>query len=80
MKLVITATGQVRSIYDETIDLCKFGKPVISRGSHVEPTAEGKWTADLSPVGGPRLGPFDRRSQALNAEHEWLRNHWLEES
>lgn len=32
---------------------------------------------DLSPVGGPRLGPFVLRSVALQAEVEWLEGNWL---
>ena len=38
------------------------------RASHVEPDADGRWWADLSPVAGPRLGPFEVRSAALDAE------------
>ena len=30
-----------------------------------------------APVGGPVLGPFDRRSEALEAERAWLEAHWL---
>ena len=78
MNLVITQTGQVRTVYDETIDLSKLGQLEIRRGSHVEPTTEGKWTVDLSPVDGPILGPCDRRSEALKAEHQWLVENWLE--
>lgn len=78
MKLVISTTGQVRTVYDETIDLSKLGQLEIQRGSHVEPTSNGKWTVDLSPVGGPKLGPFDRRSEALEMERKWLDQHWLE--
>ena len=37
----------------------------------------GGWRADLSPVGGPQLGPFRRRSEALRAEAAWLVEHWL---
>ncbi|EMB17938.1 hypothetical protein RE6C_01332 [Rhodopirellula europaea 6C] len=37
----------------------------------------GQWTADLSPVGGPVLGPFALRSEAIEAEIEWLHCHWL---
>lgn len=36
---------------------------------------QGKWWADLLPVGGPVLGPFDKRQEALDAETEWLRAH-----
>lgn len=30
------------------------------------------WWSDLTPVGGPVLGPFAKRSQALEAETAWL--------
>ncbi len=77
MKLLVKPDGTVRAIYDEAIDLGVLGRPTITRASHVEPSREGCWTADLTPVGGPVLGPFDRRSEALEAEHDWLERHWL---
>ena len=77
MQLVITASGTIRCIYGEDIDLHELGQLQISRGSHVEPTASGQWTADLSPVGGPVLGPFEQRTEALEAERQWLEFHWL---
>ena len=77
MQLLISPGGTIRCIYAETIDLAPIGHVSISRGSHVEPDQEGCWFADLAPVGGPRLGPFSRRSDALNAESEWLHSHWL---
>jgi hypothetical protein len=43
----------------------------------VEPDGRGQWIADLAPVGGPKFGPFYRRSAALEAEHQWLEVHWL---
>lgn len=44
------------------------------RASHVEPAGGGRlWQADLGPAGGPVLGPFERRADALAAEAEWLR-------
>ena len=49
----------------------------ISRASHVEPDDLGCWWADLSPVKGPRMGPFERRSEALSAEQGWLKANWL---
>nr|WP_146462521.1 hypothetical protein [Rubripirellula tenax] len=64
-------------IYQEEIDPHSLGQPTIRRGSHVEPTANGSWTADLSPVSGPVLGPFKTRSLALAAEIDWLHQHWL---
>ncbi|WP_233198723.1 MULTISPECIES: hypothetical protein [Pirellulaceae] len=80
MQLVISSTGNIRCLYDETLDLHTLGKLSISRGSHVEPNDDGQWFADLAPVGGPRLGPFKNRSIALSAEVSWLEEHWLSSS
>jgi len=77
MQLVIENAGNVRCVYGEAIDLAALGSLTIARGSHVEPTEDGCWTADLSPAGGPVLGPFDHRSDALAAELDWLESHWL---
>ena len=77
MQLVIDPAGGVRCVYDEALPLADFGRLTIARGSHVEPNAAGLWTADLSPVGGPLLGPFATRSEALTAERDWLEQHWL---
>jgi hypothetical protein len=76
MKLLVRPDGTVRAIYHEEIDLGALGRPTITRASHVEPDQEGRWRADLTPVGGPVVGPFDRRSEALAAEHDWLER-WL---
>jgi hypothetical protein len=78
MLIIIGRDGSIRGIYGEAIDLAVFGQPRISRASHVEPNDQGRWLADLSPIGGPVLGPFDRRSEALEAEVAWLEEHWLE--
>ncbi len=72
MQLVILPTGEIRCIYAEVIDLARLGQLAIRRASHVEPDANGRWFADLSPVVGPVLGPFDCRSDALAAEQAWL--------
>lgn len=77
MQLLIKPDGGVRCLYDETLDLHGLGQLHIERGSHVEPDADGLWTADLSPVAGPQLGPFPSRSAALDAERDWLEAHWL---
>ena len=76
-ELIIDRGGKIRMIYSELVDPHQLGRPTITRGSHVEPTLDGRWTADLSPVAGPLLGPFDKRSEALAAEVAWLRMHWL---
>jgi hypothetical protein len=72
MQLLITSAGAVHCLYGEAIDLAVLGELSIRRASHVEPDAAGRWHADLSPVNGPRLGPFERRSEALAAESRWL--------
>ena len=80
MQLIIDPRGTVRCVYDEAINLAALGKLLIARGSHVEPTSDGRWTADLSPVLGPALGPFFARSEALHAERLWLEANWLTSS
>lgn len=72
MDLIIEPGGGVRCVYDEMIDLASLGHVHITRASHVEPDHDGKWWADMSPVSGPKLGPFDRRSEALAAEQRWV--------
>jgi hypothetical protein len=75
MDLVISTSGEIRCIYDEAINLAALGAVEIRRASHVEPDDDGRWRADLSPIAGPTLGPFARRSEAIDAELAWLRRH-----
>jgi hypothetical protein len=75
MELFIAPTGQVRCLYGEELDLKSMGPLTIRRVSRVEPTDGGRWTADLSPIGGPTLGPFAQRSLALIAEACWIEGH-----
>ena len=77
MQLVVQPGGTVHCLYGEELDLPQLGSLAIVRGSHVEPDSSGQWTADLSPVHGPILGPFRSRSEALTAERQWLEAHWL---
>ena len=77
MELMINSSGDIRCVYGEEVNLSELGRLSIQRGSHVEPTADGQWTADMSPVQGPQLGPFDCRTQALEAEVAWLNQYWL---
>lgn len=82
LHLTIMPDGTLRYVHDD--DLSKLlsalsGKQEVRRASHVEPSTYPSglvvWTADLSPVGGPSLGPFERRGDALSAEITWLRKH-----
>jgi hypothetical protein len=77
MDLVIDRAGRVRRLYGEAIDLAALGRLAIARASRVEPDGDGLWTADLRTVGGPVLGPFAVRSEALAAEVAWLEAHRL---
>ena len=77
MEIIVDPDGAVRCIYAEDIDLATLGEVDVVRASHVEPDSLGAWWADLAPVSGPKIGPFTRRSQALEAEAAWLAQHWL---
>jgi hypothetical protein len=65
---------------DRLAGMMEHGEAKITRASHVEPTPNNKWTADLSPVKGPILGPYNTRKEALEAEINWLNNNGLGES
>ena len=71
-ELVVDAGGDVRCVYSEELDLRELGKLQITRASHVEPDTDGYWWADMGPSGGPVLGPYGSRSEALRVEREWL--------
>lgn len=73
--LQIRPDGTIRYIYNDALrGLMDQGVSEVKRASDVEPTADGKWTADLTRVGGPVLGPFEKRQDALDAEVAWLEN------
>ena len=76
MKLFVDLQGGIRCLYSERVDLTSLGSLSIRRASYVEPDADGQWWADLSPMDGPKLGPFHWRSEALEAEVAWL-EHFL---
>ena len=67
-ELVVAEDRGVRWIYDETLHLRELGRLTITRASHVGPDAEGFWWADMGPAGGPVLGLFGTRGEALRAE------------
>ena len=74
MQLLIDRQGQVCCLYSEMIPLSSLGSMTIQRASQVEPEADG-WYADLAASGGPKLGPFTLRSEALKAEEAWIEEH-----
>lgn len=83
----ISRGGRTRLLYEEAAAaigearlqtlMSRIGEPTIRRASHVEPAPGGAWTADMSPSGGPMLGPFPLRKDALAAEVAWLREHHI---
>lgn len=75
MELVISFNddGSVQGLYNEKIDFEEIGNISIKRASYVEPI-NGEWYADLSPINGVKLGPFKKRSDALQAEHQYINN------
>lgn len=77
----ILADGTVKFLYyDEIKPLLNIGPAQVARASHVDPelTSDGLfWFADLSPVSGPKLGPFDTRTLAIAAEVAWLTENYL---
>jgi hypothetical protein len=76
INLTVKPDGTIAAIHnDALVDLYDEGKATVERASHVEPSYDGgqvTWMADLSPVNGPKLGPYRLRSDALQAEVEWL--------
>jgi hypothetical protein len=72
MQLRVDLNGNIHCLYDESIDLSALGRLSIRRAGRVEPDRSGQWWADLSPLKGPRLGPYRRRSKALAAEETWV--------
>lgn len=79
ISVTINSCGQAVGIYDDALRevFSALGNELkIERASYVEPTEDGQWTADMSPVQpGVVLGPFKLRSEALRAEEAWLREH-----
>jgi hypothetical protein len=74
MFLNIKPDGTAIAIYSEEFDLNTLGKVEFRRASRVEPDGDPPmWYADMQLSGGPILGPFQTRSQALEAEVKWLK-------
>jgi hypothetical protein len=72
---IVINESEIRFIHqDDLAEVFQAGKATTRRASHVEP-GKGGWSADLRPVNGPVLGPFNRRDTALQAEDSWLRQH-----
>jgi hypothetical protein len=73
--LIVRPGGRIVCLYTETIELSALGRLDIRRASEVEPDRSGRWFAAIRH--GLTLGPFQRRSQALEAERQWLQRRLL---
>ena len=72
---IVVSGNEIRFIHqDDLAEAFQAGRAITCRASRVEPAKDG-WKADLGPVNGPVLGPFNRRDTALQAEDNWLRKH-----
>lgn len=76
---IIEPDGTMKFIYDDRFQplIEEASEHVTCRVSHVEPTADGSWVADLSPINGPTSQPFKLRQDALDWEVAWLKQHYL---
>jgi hypothetical protein len=74
MTLHIDNEGRTTFIHRDDLQraMAPAGRVRIKRASHVDPDDDGRWWADLAPMGGPKFGPFTTRAAALNAELAWL--------
>jgi len=74
MVVAILPNGEIQFIYSDALApvIAALGGGVTARASHVEPTPNGQWQADMSPVNGPCLPPTATRAASLAQEVEWL--------
>lgn len=78
-RIIATKEGKLVFVYNDSLRcLLNLGAAAIRRASEVEPTADLRWSADLSRVSGPQIGPFRDRDAAIAAEVEWLNDHLKE--
>lgn len=72
--ILIDQDGDLEFIWDDELAfVLAEGKADIRRASQVEPVGS-QWEADMSPSGGPSLGLFDLRQDAIAAEITWLQD------
>ncbi len=77
MELIIDCSGRTSCICSEAINLAELGQLCIQRASYVEPDAQGRWLADLSPCRAQCSVRLPSGAKALAAEVAWLSEHWL---
>lgn len=81
LELFVTPGGEIRAVYSEAAAevLSGLGECSTRRASSVELGPDNCWYADLGPIGGPVLGPFDfpKRADAIAAEVAWINENYL---
>jgi hypothetical protein len=68
-RVISIKDGLVKHVYADDFIV---GTGSIKRASHVEPSPDGTWFVDLSPVGGPLRKGFVKRQEALDWEVAWI--------
>lgn len=78
IRLTIDSEGNGKAIYsDDLADYFAATGAKITRASSVEPGPDGKWVVDLTVSGGPVVGGFKLREDALRFEVDWLEKNYL---
>lgn len=80
MNVIIDQQGNLRTIYNEALDLSACGEVTITRASNVEWSPGIGWHAYMGEpfnMDGPVLGPFAKRSEALAAEVAFIEENVL---
>lgn len=85
--IIIKPDGTILFVYDDRLlTILEEGDANVVRASHVEPIKFrpigglmelSGWQADLTPIGGPILGPFLYRSEAISKEIKWIEENYL---
>ena len=78
-EITVTPDGRLVFVYDDALQpLLAEGNAQTRRVSHVEPdqnaAGEPGWSVDLCPIGGPCLGWYPLRADALAAEVGYLQS------
>lgn len=67
--ILIGPDGSIKFVWDDALaGLVDEGRANVTRAGAVEPTPDGRWTADLRMIGGGVYGPYPLRQAALDHE------------
>jgi hypothetical protein len=75
--IISICNGEIKYLYNETINLNSLGEADIQRASYVEPS-DDKWYVDFSPIGEDKIiKGFGTRSEAIKYEIKYIENNIL---